>query len=302
MYEELQGLTDNRFGSLGEYSIVKCYNCELLQTIPILDEEKQRHLYETFYNFGGERKSIYTRFRDVFLSSLIYRFFIAIDGDISFHLSRGTGRLLDVGCNEGRGLKIYSSNGFEAQGLELNKRAAQDTRIKGFTVFTQPIEKFQPEEPFDIVVLSNVLEHVSNPINMLNNVRRVLKPNGYIWISCPNSNSWLRRLFGGSWINWHVPFHIYHFSRKTLSQILKLSGFEIKRIKFVTPIHWLIQSILTAIFAKPGQETRQLHNPFIIAFLIIFCQFFFPLLKLGNLTGYGDCLVVVAVPSTKDLS
>jgi len=299
MHEELCGLTDNRFGSGEEYCIVKCLNCELLQTIPVPDPEQLKELYEAYYNFGGEKGTIYTSFRDVFFSSITYRFWMAIDGDISFHLYLGQGRLLDVGCNEGRGLKIYQRNGYSAEGLELNERAAQNARMAGCRVHTQTLEEFQPEKPYDIVVLSNVLEHASNPKNILDNVRRILKPGGHVWISCPNSQSWLRRLFGRSWINWHVPFHLFHFSSKTVSQLLEHSVFEIKDIKFITPSHWLSQSILAKIFAKPGRQTRQLRDPLLVVSLMMLCRFFSPVLWLGNLTGHGDCLVVEAVSKLK---
>ena len=175
MYEEFCGLSDNRFGSPGEYCIAKCDNCGLFQTISVQDAERLKQLYETFYNFGGEKGTIYTKVREVFFSSIAYRFLMAIDGDISFHSRRGQGRLLDVGCNEGRGLAIYQRNGFDTEGLELNEKAAQNARKAGFTVHTQTLEEFQPEEPFDIVVLSKVLEHAPDPKEMLKNVYRVLK-------------------------------------------------------------------------------------------------------------------------------
>ena len=110
--KELRGMTDNRFGGGGEYSIAKCHNCALLQTIPVPDPERFKQLYETYYNFGGEKETIYTKFRDVFLSSIVYRSWMAIDGDVSFHLRRGKGRLLDIGCNEGRWLQNHYINDY----------------------------------------------------------------------------------------------------------------------------------------------------------------------------------------------
>ena len=113
----------------------------------------------------------------------------AVDGDISFHLRRGQGRLLDVGCNEGRGMEIYRQNEFAPEGLELNEKAAQNACMAGLVVHTKPLEEFQPEEPFDVVVLSNVLEHSLNPKKMLQDVRCILKSGGCVWISCPNIES-----------------------------------------------------------------------------------------------------------------
>lgn len=295
----LNGLVDNRFGSPGQYRIAQCIHCEILQTEPVPEKQEIKQLYETYYNFGGESGTIYTKLRKTFFNSMVSRLWLTVDGDIFFYSLRGRGRLLDVGCNEGRGMLFYSMNGFVPEGLELNERAAQIARMQGFIVHTKPFVDFRPEEPFDVVVLSNIIEHSLNPKEMLQNVRRVLKPEGHVWISCPNSQSWFRLLFGSSWINWHVPFHLFHFSSKTLNQLLKSSGFEIKELKYASPSHWISQSILSAIFAKPDQSTRQLRNPFLIAFLMILCRFFFPLLWLGNLTGHGDCLVVKAVSKLK---
>ena len=172
--------------------------------------------------------------------------------------------------------------------------AAGEARAKGFNVYKQEVEDFQPEQLYDVCLLTNVLEHSLDPKKMLCHVHRILKPGGQVWISCPNSRSWLRWLFGPSWINWHVPFHLFHFSSKTLRQLLHRSGFETTQLRNVTPSHWVAQSIVAAIFAKPGCQTRQLRSPILVAFLMIFCRFvLFPFLWLGNLNGHGDCLVVV---------
>jgi hypothetical protein len=50
-----------------------------------------------------------------------------------------------------------------------------------------------------------------------------------VWISCPNSESWLRRTFGRSWVNWHVPFHVSHFSSGTLRQLLAETRYKRSR-------------------------------------------------------------------------
>ena len=296
---ELQGLFDTRFGIERIWNVWRCADCGTEQTLPMPSPGELKQLYEEYYNFGAEKETRYTRVRERFLTSPVYRIWLAIDGDISFHGIKGSGRLLDIGCNEGRGLQIYQCNGFNAEGLELNEQAAQQARGNGCRVNTVLLEDFQPEEPFDIVALSNVLEHSLNPKRMLEDIGRVLKPGGRVWISLPNSNSWLRKVFGRFWINWHVPFHLFHFSRKTLSQLLERCGFEITEIKYATPSHWVSQSILAAIFARPGRQTPQLRSPILVAALMMFCRFvLFPLLWVGNLTGRGDCLVVVAKKST----
>jgi SAM-dependent methyltransferase len=293
--EVLGGITDNRLGSPGSYAIWRCVDCGFEQTYPLPTQAELTELYTTHYNFGGQRDSLYTRLREWFLFSFANRLWVRLDGDVAFHRRRGTGRLLDIGCNEGRGLRIHASNGFLAEGLELNETAARVARDAGFKVQTCLLEDFRPAESFDVAVLSNVLEHSLEPRRMLRDVHRILGRGGQVWISCPNSQSWLRRVFGRSWINWHVPFHISHFSAKTMRRLLEQTGFVDIEIHDITPALWVSQSLIAYLFAEPGRKTWQLRNPFLTLLFMTTARFLaFPALCLGNLRGKGDCLQVTA--------
>ncbi|MGA8199539.1 MAG: class I SAM-dependent methyltransferase [Candidatus Sulfotelmatobacter sp.] len=289
------GLFDTRFGIEGRFAVRRCRQCGGEQSFPLPTAAQLKHLYERFYNFGGEHGTLYTRLREWFFSSALYRVWIRIDEDISFHTRRGRGRLLDIGCNEGRTLRNYASNGFQAEGTELNETAAATARQAGFTVFTGPLDEVTPKAAYDVAVLSNVLEHALDPKAMLLSVRRLLKPEGQVWISCPNSQSWLRTVFAGAWINWHVPFHITHFSADSLRSLLEECGFRLRETRQLTPALWVASSIVAWIFAREGKATRQLRNPFLMFGLVLSCRaLLFPLLYWGNRRGRGDCLVVVA--------
>jgi SAM-dependent methyltransferase len=288
-------VVDTRFGVPGDYAVCRCSRCglEQIRPRPLPDDLKQ--LYETYYNFGGEQGTTYTRLRESFLGSWLYQAWLMIDGDGSFHTRKGAGRLLDIGCNEGRGLKIYRRNGFSPEGLELNQRAAEVAREAGFTVHEELLEDFCPCAGYDVVVLSNVLEHSLDPKRMLSDIARILNPQGQVWIACPNNQSWQRKVFGRAWINWHAPFHIVHFSRKTLGALLLETGFKDVQIREITPALWVASSIITRIFARKGRRTRQLRNPFLVLILMCFARMIaFPIIYFGNRVGRGDCLITVA--------
>lgn len=290
-----KSIFDTRFGIDTVYEVANCPLCGIKQTIPFLSLGELKEFYEKYYNFGGEKGTVYSRLREWLLSSYFYRVWLALDGDISFHTIKGSGRLLDIGCNEGRGLRLYQKNGFDVEGLELNERAAEEAKKEGFKVFTVPLEEFVSEKHYDVVVLSNVLEHSLQPNEMLVHVARILKHSGQVWISCPNIESWQRRFFDRFWINWHVPFHIVHFSRKTLTNVLYKAGFEVVECRHESPALWMAHSLIALLFAKRGKPTKQLRNPILVASLmIIFRGVFFPFLWLGNRLNRGDCLVVVA--------
>jgi 2-polyprenyl-3-methyl-5-hydroxy-6-metoxy-1,4-benzoquinol methylase len=292
---ELAQVYDTRFGIPQPYGIARCRACDLVQTVPRPRPDELGRHYARHYNFGGESGTLYTRLRDRFLASRAYRLWLAVDGDISFHARRGAGRLLDIGCNEGRGLALYAANGFTVEGLETNPTAAAAARGRGFTIHTVELAEFQPTERYDVAVLSNVLEHALDPAAMLAEVRRVLKPGGAVWISCPNARSWLATLFGSHWINWHVPFHIVHFSSRTLAATLAGAGLTVEQAGQATPSLWVAHSAIAAAAAEPGRPTRALRRPFLVMVLMALARgLAFPLLWLGNRLGRGDCLVVTA--------
>lgn len=288
-------LQDSRFGIRGLFSVDWCRSCGHCQMDPLPDSDTLRDLYEIHYNFRGQETGRYDRLRSFLFSSYLYRLWMSIDGDISFYLKKGRGLLLDVGCNQGRGLDIYTGNGFKVEGLELNRVAAAEAQNRGYPVWVQTLETLSPGERYDVVVLSNVLEHSLDPFGMLSAVNSLLKKSGEVWISCPNNKSWLRSLFGKYWINWHVPFHLSHFSSNSLQRLLDRTNFEVMGTRYETPSLWAAQSVIARLFSKPGEPTRQLRAPLLVASLMLLIRIFlFPALWIGNRLGRGDCLVVTA--------
>jgi SAM-dependent methyltransferase len=285
---------DNRFASPGAWRILECEGCGLWQTDPVPTPDQLQALYERHYNFGGEGESgsLWARLRALFLASPLYRAMLSFDGDVSFHTKRGKGRLLDVGCNEGRGLTIYSANGWTAEGLELNRVAADAARQKGFVVYDVDIAQLRPSAPYDVVILSNVLEHALHPRGMLGAIHRLLVPGGSLWISLPNAESALRARFGADWINWHVPFHITHFTAARLSALLADCGFTVASVRNVTPALWWAQSIVAKEF--PAEPQRQREPRRVVPLMLRAMTLGAAERAAWNRSGRGDCLVVEA--------
>lgn len=290
----LDQVFDTRFGIPRPWRIACCETCRLVQTVPRPTQAELKELYEAHYNFGGEKNTAYTRFREWFLNSWIYRMLLAVDGDVSFHGRKGAGRLLDVGCNEGRSLQLYRKNGFDAEGVELNEQAAAQARAKGFTVHSGTLSDHKGAAPYGTVVLSNVIEHVPHPAETLTDIHGLLGKGGELWISCPNLNSWQRRLFGRRWVNWHPPFHLMHFTEQSLTSLLETSGFQVREAANASPAMWLVHSLLS-VFARPGGTIPGTRNPLVVGPLMLLARgVLFPFLWAGNLLGRGDCLIVVA--------
>lgn len=142
------------------------------------------------------------------------------------------GRLLDIGCGNGRSVRLYQLAGWDAWGVEPNEAAARYAQAAGLQVFVGTLEQMRfPSEHFDIVTMYQVLEHVANPKELLSEVYRILKPGGQLLISVPNIECYDFGIFQAEWFPLEVPRHFYHFSLDTLSQFLCQAGFLIERVK-----------------------------------------------------------------------
>ena len=105
-------------------------------------------------------------------------------------LGPGNGkRVLEVGCYAGHMLKRLRDNGWAVEGLEPNLESSQRARkLFGIRVHTCMLEAFEIDdgEPFDLIVMGSVLEHVNSPTRALLKVNQLLKINGHLFVRVPN--------------------------------------------------------------------------------------------------------------------
>lgn len=153
----------------------------------------------------------------------------------------GTGnRVLDLGCFDGTIGEILIKNGNEVYGIDASKKAVKLACEKGIKAKVGNIEeKFDFEDNFfDIVVAAEVIEHVLDTDFFIDEIKRVLKPNGFLVLSTPNVASLGRRilLFFGKNPYFEASFgfpsyasagHIRFFTKSLLLSYLRYKGFEI---------------------------------------------------------------------------
>lgn len=158
---------------------------------------------------------------------------------------RPAGKLLDVGAGTGILVEQALGMGYEAHGVEpsnwLHARAAERGLpvVKG--IFPHP----DLPGPFDIITVIDVIEHVDNPLGMLEAVRANLSPDGVAFIVTPDVESVAARLLGFRWWHYRVA-HIGYFSRATLSDAVKRAGLEMKmfeRPSWYFPADYLVERV-----------------------------------------------------------
>jgi SAM-dependent methyltransferase len=152
--------------------------------------------------------------------------------------------LLDVGCHAGRFLQLASEAGWRAEGTEINERTAAHAAARtGLPVHRLSAERL-PElgRQFNAVTLTDVLEHIPEPVTLLSIVRRVVTDGGWVAVKVPCGpaqllkETWRARLSSGYRATLADNLvHINHFSPRALRAALERAGFDEITIEIAAP-------------------------------------------------------------------
>ena len=135
------------------------------------------------------------------------------------------GALLDAGCATGSFL-LTARRLFDVEGVDLNDATAETGRAAGLRITTGTLSDLPGAERFDVITMLQVIEHLPNPAEVLRDVRRLLKRDGFLYVNTPNIDSasfkYLKNL------HTHVSGfgHVSLFSAKGLELLGKRCGFE----------------------------------------------------------------------------
>lgn len=138
------------------------------------------------------------------------------------------GRLLDVGCAAGFFL-AEAKTFYDVQGVELSDWSSAYARDRlGLNVFTGTLQDAAlPADHFDIVTLWDVIEHVPDPVPLLAEAARVLKPGGRLVLSTGDWGSAYAQARGRDWHLMTPPWHLSFFSRDTLARAAARAGLKV---------------------------------------------------------------------------
>jgi SAM-dependent methyltransferase len=158
-------------------------------------------------------------------------------------MTRSDSPILELGCATGEFLARLRRHGRTTlQGVEFNPRAAELARARhGLPVVAGELTDARlPGGSFEVVVMRHMLEHTGDPVGLLREVRRLLKPGGAAIFTIPNVDSAGVRLFRHNWYGWAVPRHFYGFPRRTLDPLLRRAGLELAAVRHpAAPNMWV---------------------------------------------------------------
>jgi SAM-dependent methyltransferase len=164
---------------------------------------------------------------------------------IKKYISKEKPSLLDVGAGKGEFVSVASKNNFDAEGVEpsLNfcNYATETHKIKMYNGLLGSVAELENKK-YDAITMHHVLEHVEEPVQLINNIKKYLNKEGVLFIEVPNCNSYLSMfadlVYKIKGLNWssrvsplHAPFHKFGYTPKSLQYLLEKNGYIILSYK-----------------------------------------------------------------------
>jgi len=255
-------LSDRLFGTPGKWNFKKCSNprCGLVWLDPMPAEEATSLAYRNYYTHQDTKRFPDTWARRAY--RLVRKGYLAqkygycsgstakwkkifgmllylhpgrredVDFNVMYMPANPHGRLLEIGCGSGQLLEIMQQMGWQAEGVDFDPSAVENARKKALQVRLGTLEKQgYPKDYFDVIFMSHLIEHVHDPLRLLEEVCRIIKPNGRLIMVTPNNESLGHKFFKEAWRGLEVPRHLYIFTMNALRDLAIHAGFTVKRAR-----------------------------------------------------------------------
>lgn len=225
--------------SVNGFDVIDCKVCGFKHIVPIPTQEELTITYKEDYYSTQKPMYLKQHSEDLEWWNLVYserydRF--------EENLSLERRRILDVGSGPGFFLLHGKNRGWQTVGIEPSIQAFKHSCSLDLTVKNEFLTENNAKKLglFDVVHLSEVMEHIPNPKSMVNIIRNILTPNGLICVIVPNDynpiQEALRSVCGFD--PWWVapPHHINYFNFTSMERLLRSEGFEIMHCESTFPI------------------------------------------------------------------
>jgi 2-polyprenyl-3-methyl-5-hydroxy-6-metoxy-1,4-benzoquinol methylase len=263
------------------YHYVKCRKCSLV----FLDSDnnvagKEKALYDLDYikRRGYDSSSSYV----AKAKEASAKFYLSL---LERYVSKG--RLLEIGCSTGIVLRVAADRGWEVFGEEINEEAVSiaEESFNINAIKVGPLNRGMfPNSFFSLVLMLDVLEHFSNPLELIEILREKLKQGGSLFLITPNINSISAKVLKGKWLHLFLE-HLCLYSPQSITFLLERFKFKTLKLgwalKFVNidMLKYHLECHPDILFARPIISLLnkltflgKLHFPFNVGEMYVLAQ------------------------------
>lgn len=204
---------------LKDYSLIRCSNCSSAFISPVPNDEVLSFIYSN-PQYSAWETSLEKE------NNIRYINFKHYLKKIKKYVDKGV--LLDCGCATGYFLDVAKENNFDCYGTEISEIPFKIAETKHpDRIFKKNVEDLNvSDETYDIITMFDFIEHVKNPEKTLQKASDLIKKNGYLIITTPNTRSLSMASFGKKHTN-YILEHINLFNHKFLSKYFENFGFKV---------------------------------------------------------------------------
>jgi 2-polyprenyl-3-methyl-5-hydroxy-6-metoxy-1,4-benzoquinol methylase len=267
-------LSDWLFGAPGSWGMRSCTDCGMAWLDPQPAAEDISKLYSRYFTHRSSPKTRFDHIRQATSQCVLARMGYPVEpanemlprvlshmrssaraaalGVMNLPASQ-VGTLLDVGCGNGEFMMRMASLGWKVAGVDPDPGAAAWAWNQGRQFFCGTILDVPGSDSYDAITLSHVIEHAVDPLELLHQCRKRLRPDtGRLVITTPNLKSLGHWWFKDNWRGLEVPRHFYLFSPKSLSTCVARAGLSMISLSTETRMAHMIYS--PSVCAKKGER------------------------------------------------
>jgi SAM-dependent methyltransferase len=154
-------------------------------------------------------------------------------------------RILDVGCGDGFHLDLlqkFGKSSWRLEGIDMSDRAVEMGKLRGLEIHQGTVQSMAiPEGTYDLAFMIATIEHVDQPLEVLQAVGKMLKPGGTVVMVTDNTDTLDFKWFQGRhWGGYHFPRHWNLFSPLTIRRLAQEAQLEVVELKtIVSPVNWV---------------------------------------------------------------
>ncbi len=208
------------FGYFGKSDKRAIINCDFCGLAYLEDYRKNRRdIYNDNYSVWGKSSKEIEKFIGESKKILFGHLFLRI---LKFVKKSEKQKILDIGTGQGYLLEVAEDYDFDCYGIEISKYASERANKKfPNKIFCGNLKDAKYKDCyFDVITLTDVLEHLKNPSEIFKEICRILKPNGIIVLTVPNFDSITRKILQKNWFQYKDE-HITYWNKKSINFVLR---------------------------------------------------------------------------------
>lgn len=241
----------SRWGCDSDFHVYWCKNCDAGFLLPRPSYELLESFYSSQYFADyGKATAVEESLLDRIRVNLAWRF----DRGVRIGPSRmeaisqsRSATVCDLGCGNGVLLGRLRDHGFQVIGIEPSPFARGEVETKGIKVYEGTAEVLPDsiaESPFDVVVMTHVLEHCLDIKRTIGNALEILRPGGHLVVEVPNCHSFQFEARGPAWFHFDVGRHVNYFTLHALERLVEQQAAKVMQYYYYAYVDHFLPSTL----------------------------------------------------------